>query len=176
MTKNKIQWTPIEIEAANEAASAACSWNNPEMLKGLLEEYGNLINLLEEEGDCFRLAIARKSKTMLSLLLKHYTKHHLYHPTESAQYKLAKVKLKETLEEIIDCDTPQDMLEILQPYLHIAPYYDEHAVLEEYKADPGFDLDLDSPTSFEHMGNDTEYTCASQNQLIGDTATFMTSS
>lgn len=159
----------VLIEAANEAVSAACSWNNPEILEELLEEYGNQINLLEEEGDCFSLAIARDSKKNLNLLLNHYTKYHLCHPPETAQYKMAKFKLKKTLEDIIDGDTPQAMLEILQPYLHIAPDYDKYTALEEYKADPGFDLDLppDSPLD-SYVLNDSDHQAASHSDLLGN--------
>jgi len=107
----------------NELARCIVNKNTDE-LQQFLNTHSNEINLLHNDGDCFARAVAIESTKKLELLIEHYEKTKLQ-PTkknpkdeESYEYKAAKLKLSEALEDVAGKTFPTvEIQKILDPYI-----------------------------------------------------------
>jgi len=109
----------MKNEKALEDLYDYCRWNDNESVKDILEQSSEAIDILDDKGLFFRLAISANNIKMLNVLLDYYVKTQ-YHSNSENQYAIpfAKHKLQMILQEAVNkFDVSKEMQEILNPYL-----------------------------------------------------------
>lgn len=84
-----MQETMLAQHCCNDATTKA---------KNLLTKYSN-VDLIDDNGMCFRLAIKNKNAELLNVLLDYYEETALKSDRDTIEYKIAKRKLQEILED-----------------------------------------------------------------------------
>ena len=95
-----------------------CRWNDVGSVRDLLNQSSGVLDVLDDKGLFFRLAISSNNIEMLNTLLEYYEKTHLQGDRERLEYKVAKHKLQEVLKEAVDkFDISEAMQEVLDKYI-----------------------------------------------------------
>jgi hypothetical protein len=96
--------------------SYCCSDENIKA-KNLLQKYSD-IDLTEDGGIYFRIAIKHKNPEMLNILLDYYEKTKMSENRDSIEYQTAKDKLQQILKDAVKSfDTSDEIQEILNRYI-----------------------------------------------------------
>ncbi|MDF2965648.1 MAG: hypothetical protein K0Q51_1036 [Rickettsiaceae bacterium] len=78
-----------------------CRWNEPKEVKKQLLEFSEGIDLTNEDGELFHLAIAHDYPEVLRVLVDYYEKNQMQGDPNSLQYKYAKRKLHDIFQEAV---------------------------------------------------------------------------
>lgn len=94
-----------------------CSWDQTENLDRILSQNVG-IDLTYNNGIYFRLSIKHNNTKTLNSLLQYYEQTNLKGDFESIEYKVAKHKLQQILQDAINTFTPsKEIQEVLEKYL-----------------------------------------------------------
>ena len=95
-----------------------CRWDSLEDIKRLLENYRD-IDVTEDEGVYFRIAMANGNYEILDTLIRHYEATQLTGTPGATEYQVAKHKLQVVLDEILEGITVENeaILERISPYI-----------------------------------------------------------
>lgn len=95
-----------------------CSWKDCDSIKELCKEYPNEIDLTDDDGMLFKMAVAYKSAELVNTLLDCYKKTKLQGNEDSIEYKLANLQLKHMLQYAEEAhDLTPEIQKIIGPYL-----------------------------------------------------------
>ena len=99
--------------------SNACRWNMPDVLEALLEVFEEKIDTTFDEGELFKIAALQEHIEILTILIDYYKKTQLdCFDKESLEYKFAKRKLGNVIEDVLESYTVSDkVMDILKDYL-----------------------------------------------------------
>jgi len=94
-----------------------CSWDQTENLDRILSQNVG-IDLTYNNGIYFRLSIKHNNTKILNSLLQYYERTNLKGYFESIEYKVAKHKLQQILQDAVNTFTPsKEIQELLEKYL-----------------------------------------------------------
>ncbi|MCA9749417.1 MAG: hypothetical protein KC414_09950, partial [Romboutsia sp.] len=94
-----------------------CRWNQSENAIRIMNEDQN-IDIKHKDGEVFLFAIENNNPTILNGLIKYYEKNQLKGDFESIEYKVAKHKLQQILQDAVNTFTPsKEIQEVLEKYL-----------------------------------------------------------
>jgi|GEM_PF-3911884 len=94
-----------------------CRWNQSENAIRIMNEDQN-IDIKHKDGEVFLFAIENNNPTILNNLIKYYEKNQLKGDFESIEYKVAKHKLQQILQDAVNTFTPsEEIQEVLEKYL-----------------------------------------------------------
>ena len=94
-----------------------CRWNQSENAIRIMNEDQN-IDIKHKDGEVFLFAIENNNPTILNSLIKYYEKNQLKGDFESIEYKVAKHKLQQILQDAVNTFTPsKEIQEVLEKYL-----------------------------------------------------------
>jgi hypothetical protein len=108
-----------------------CSWDQTENLDRILSQNVG-IDLTYNNGIYFRLSIKHNNTKTLNSLLQYYEQTNLKGDFESIEYKVAKHKLQQILQDAINTFTPsKEIQEVLEKYLPKEEDSDSEQELED---------------------------------------------
>ncbi len=94
------------------------SLNQFERAKKVLEDYPNDIDVTYSDGIFFLFVIEENNLSMLNTLIKYYERNQLQGDSNSLEYKVAKHKLQQILQDAVNTFTPsKEIQEVLEKYL-----------------------------------------------------------
>ena len=94
------------------------SLNQFERAKKVLEDYPNEIDVTYSDGIFFLFVIEENNLSMLNTLIKYYERNQLQGDSNSLEYKVAKHKLQQILQDAVNTFTPsKEIQEVLEKYL-----------------------------------------------------------
>lgn len=95
-----------------------CSWQYCAGLKKLFKEHRDEIDLTDDDGMLFKMAVAYKSTELLTTLLDFYKATKLQSNPESLEYKLAYIQLRHMLDDASEAhDVVPEIQAIIESYL-----------------------------------------------------------
>ena len=95
-----------------------CRWNDNENIENILNSSSELIDILNDNGLFFRLAISYNNIEVLNTLLQYYEKTQLQGDTNALGYKVAKHKLQQVLQDAVSSfDVSEEAQQLLNNYL-----------------------------------------------------------
>lgn len=93
------------------------SWDDTKKVSDMLNRYKN-IDLVYDDGIYFKLSIKHDNIKMLNFLLQYYEQTNLKGDSNSLEYKVAKHKLQQILQDAVNTFTPsKEIQEVLEKYL-----------------------------------------------------------
>lgn len=108
-----------------------CSWDQTENLDRVLSQNTD-IDLTYNDGIYFRLSIKHNSIKMLNSLLQYYEQNNLKGDSNSLEYKVAKYKLQQILQDAVNTFNPsKEIQEVLEKYLPKEADSDSEQELED---------------------------------------------
>lgn len=141
-----------------------CSWDQTENLDRILSQNVG-IDLTYNNGIYFRLSIKHNNTKTLNSLLQYYEQTNLKGDFESIEYKVAKHKLQQILQDAINTFTPsKEIQEILEKYLPKEDV-DSEQDLNDLEDLLGFDIEETFPQFEEHNSN-TNITLSGNNYVL----------
>lgn len=94
------------------------SLNQFERAKKVLEDYPNDIDVTYSDGIFFLFVIEENNLSMLNTLIKYYERNQLQGDSNSLEYKVAKHKLQQILQDAVNTFTiSKEIQEVLEKYL-----------------------------------------------------------
>jgi hypothetical protein len=94
------------------------SLNQFERAKKVLEDYPNEIDVTYSDGIFFLFVIEENNLSMLNTLINYYERNQLQGDSNSLEYKVAKHKLQQILQDAVNTFTPsKEIQEVLEKYL-----------------------------------------------------------
>ena len=94
-----------------------CRWDDSNSVIKLLKQ-NFIIDLTYNDGIYFRLSIKHNNIKMLNSLLQYYEQNNLKDDSNSLEYKVAKYKLQQILQDAVNTFTPSKEMEVvLEKYL-----------------------------------------------------------
>jgi hypothetical protein len=93
------------------------SWDDTKKVSDMLDRYKN-IDLVYDDGIYFKLSIKHDNIKILNFLLQYYEQTNLKGDFNSIEYKVAKHKLQQILQDAVNTFTPsKEIQEVLEKYL-----------------------------------------------------------
>jgi len=122
-----------------------CRWNEPnEVIKFLKMERD--VDLTDDNGIYFRLAVKYKSPKMLNALIEYFEQTKLQGDINSMEYKTALYTLKQMLQQAVDMwESSPEIQEILDKYIPEDDSSDDEAKLSESEHSNGDEHQLADP-------------------------------
>jgi len=94
------------------------SLNQFERAKKVLEDYPNEIDVTYSDGIFFLFVIEENNLSMLNTLINYYERNQLQGDSNSLEYKVAKHKLQQILQDAVNTFTPsKEIQEVLEKHL-----------------------------------------------------------
>jgi len=116
-----------------------CRWNQSENAIRIMNEDQN-IDIKHKDGEVFLFAIENNNPTILNSLIKYYEKNQLKGDFESIEYKVAKHKLQQILQDAVNTFTPsKEIQEVLEKYLPKEEDVNSEQDLSDFENLLGFD-------------------------------------
>jgi hypothetical protein len=135
-----------------------CRWNKTEKVKYFLEKSPVAIDILDDQGLFFRLAISSNNVAMLDTLLEYYKKTQLQSDSNTLEYKVAKYNIQQILQDAIDTfNVSEEIQKIVDMY--IPKETDNEQDLDELE-------DIQLPYFSNHY---TDVEDTKDTQVLGDT-------
>ena len=123
-----------------------CSWKDCPSIKKLFKDYPTQIDLTDDDGMLFRMAVAYKSTELLTTLLDFYKATKLQGNPQSLEYKLAYTQLRHMLDDAAEAHDVVPAIQVI-----IEPYLTKEEESEDDQDLDGFDaINLDFHNTLHH--------------------------
>lgn len=136
-----------------------CRWNDIEGVRDLFHQSSSTLDVLDDNGLFFRLAISSSNIVILNTLLEYYENTQLQGEREDLEYKVAKHKLQEVLKEAVNkFDIDKKIQKVLDKYIPKEEDSDLEQELGDIEDLMGFDFTKINPDQsvdhFDSNGHD----------------------
>ncbi|BBB57756.1 hypothetical protein MPCS_01767 (plasmid) [Candidatus Megaera polyxenophila] len=127
-----------------------CRWDDSNSVIKLLKQ-NFIIDLTYNDGIYFRLSIKHNNIKMLNSLLQYYEQNNLKDDSNSLEYKVAKYKLQQILQDAVNTFTPSKEMEVvLEKYLPKEEDVNSEQDLSDFENLLGFGTEEIHPQIEEH--------------------------
>lgn len=125
-----------------------CNWNNSQDVKTFLSKNSDL-DVLHNEGMCFKLALKNSNAQVMSLLLEYYERQNLTGDDNSIEYKVARHNLQQVLENVLQFyEATPEIYQVMNKYLPINKSSDDKSDSENLGDFDYFTTDEDTNKAF----------------------------